>query len=155
MEFNIISVGNKPPKWLDAGIQEYQNRLRRPWQLNFINIDATKKKRANKISLIEQEGSMILESIPNGSAIICLDERGQNLSTLQLLEKINNFSLRYSKFSFIIGGADGIDKSCLEKADLTLSLSKLTLPHQMVKLIVTEQIYRLWSLDNNHPYHRN
>lgn len=156
MEFNIVSLGNKPPSWIDTGIKEYQGRLRRPWQLKFINLESSvKKKKSTKLSLIEQEGMAILEAIPKNSALVCLDEKGKNLTTYDLAEKVNKLSLQYSKFTFVIGGADGLDRSCLEKSDLVWSLSNLTLPHQMVKLMVTEQIYRLWSLDNNHPYHRS
>jgi|SaaInlStandDraft_7_1057024.scaffolds.fasta_scaffold00522_2 23S rRNA (pseudouridine1915-N3)-methyltransferase len=155
MEFNIVSIGNKPPKWLVTGIQEYQNRFRYPWQINFINLSSTKKNKNIKASLIEQEGILTLEAIPKGSAIICLDERGTPFTTLELFKQIEKLAMNYNKFAVIIGGADGIAKSCLEKSNLTWSLSNLTLPHQVVKLMVTEQLYRLWSLANNHPYHRN
>ena len=155
MHFDIVSVCNKPPTWLDTGIKEYINRLRQPWQLNLIDIPPPKKKNSSTVSLIDQEGQAILDSVPNNSALICLDERGKSLSTMELHEYIQQLTMSYSKFTFIIGGADGLSKNCIAKSNLTWSLSKLTLPHQVVKLMVCEQVYRIWSLANNHPYHRS
>lgn len=154
MELNIISVGNSPPDWVQTGINDYKQRFRKPWQLNFIDINTNKKNKNNKNSIIDIEGEKIIQSLPKSSAFICLDEKGKSITTKEFSSLIDKLSLSYSKVSFAIGGSDGIAPLCLNKANFVLSLGRLTLPHQVAKLLLVEQLYRVWSILHKHPYHR-
>ena len=103
----------------------------------------------------EDEAKFLLGSIPHGAKVVVLDERGENLKSLELAAKIENWlSAGCSEICFLIGGADGHLQSTRDKADLLLSFGKLTLPHMLMRAVLTEQIYRIQTIINHHPYHR-
>ena len=97
----------------------------------------------------------MLAAAPKNDLIIALDEHGKEWSTLELAKKLNTWHDEQQNASLLIGGADGLSKDCLQNASIIWSLSKLTLPHQLVRIFIAEQIYRAWSIINRHPYHRN
>ena len=155
MRFNIIALGNKMPKWIELGFQEYAKRFTKENPLNLIEIPIQKRTASRAVSrLIDEEGQRIINALPPKSVTIALDERGKLWSTQELAAEILNFQRTTSSLNFIIGGPDGLSKDCLAKADLRLSLSKLTLPHPIVRILLIEQLYRALSILNNHPYHR-
>ena len=101
------------------------------------------------------EAEILLNNVPNGAKIIALDEKGKEFSSVDFAEKLKNFAnLGDSNLAFIIGGADGLSEELKRKADLILSFSKMTFPHMMIRAFLTEQIYRAYTIINNHPYHR-
>jgi 23S rRNA (pseudouridine1915-N3)-methyltransferase len=125
------------------------------YQINLIEIPAIKRTKSIDVKkIIKLESRELLAAIPKSHLIIALDEHGKEWTTLELAKKIDTFHNERQNISFLIGGPDGLSIDCLQKAHLVWSLSKLTLPHQLVKVFVMEQIYRAWSIINKHPYHR-
>lgn len=152
----IITVGHKMPKWISLGFLEYQKRLGKPFQLELIELPSKSfcdSWPADKIKGFEAE--LILDKIPPQEYCIALDVQGSMLSTEALSQKIPIWQSQSLNLHFIIGGREGLADSCLKRADFKWSLSALTFPHQMVKLILAEQLYRAVSLINQHPYHRS
>ena len=131
------------PAWISSGFAEYTHRIPRDYQINLIETSVLKK------------GVSLLSKVPKYNLIVALDEHGIEWSTMELTSKIRTWHDEQQDISFLIGGPDGLAPDCLQKAQIVWSLSKLTLPHQLVKIFIVEQIYRAWSIINKHPYHRN
>ena len=144
------------PTWIGSGFFEYAKRLPKNYQLNLIEIPALKRTKSTNVKqIIEEEGLQLLATAPKNTLIIALDEHGKEWTTLELTKKLDTWHNEQQDISLLIGGPDGLSSDCLRKAQATWSLSKLTLPHQLVKIFIAEQIYRAWSIINKHPYHRN
>ncbi len=143
------------PDWVKAGYQEYAVRLPRECALNLIEIPAGKRgSNADLPRIIRTEGERLLAAIPSGSCVIALDERGREWSTAELAERLAGWLPEGRDLSLLIGGPDGLDAPCRDRAEHLWSLSRLTLPHPLVRIVVAEQLYRAWSLLHHHPYHR-
>lgn len=156
MQFHLITVGNRMPTWVSKGFQEYQKRLSSACKLNLISITSSKRtKHSNNLQLLTKEEEKILTAIPKKSRVIALDEKGILLSTKQLAQKLKQWQLEKPDITLLIGGPDGLGKRCLNQAEYSWSLSPLTLPHPLVRIIVAEQLYRAWTLLKGHPYHRD
>jgi 23S rRNA (pseudouridine1915-N3)-methyltransferase len=156
MQIYLIAVGKNLPQWIEQGFSEYAKRLPANFKLNLIEISAQKRsKNSNVAQILAQESSRILEAIPAKSLIVALDERGTILSTPKLAMKLQNWQENFQSISLLIGGPDGLSKTCLDRASFQWSLSELTLPHHLVRIVVAEQLYRAWSILQNHPYHRD
>jgi len=140
------------PDWVQHGVGEYQKRLPKQWQfkLNEINQAGLNSAALNR----SKESSAILGSIPSKAHIVALDNRGQSWSTEKLAAQLQLWQELGKPVSLLIGGPDGLDQNCIERANQLWSLSPLTFPHPLVRVIVVEQLYRAHSLLNNHPYHR-
>lgn len=155
MLIHLIAVGTKCTQWAEMGFQDYQKRLPIECKLNLITIPLSKRSKNSEIPKhIAEEEKKILAAIPKRSRIIALDVRGQMWNTQQLAQALQEWQLERQAISLLIGGPDGLGDSCIKKAERIWSLSPLTLPHALVRIIVAEQLYRAWSLLNNHPYHR-
>jgi 23S rRNA (pseudouridine1915-N3)-methyltransferase len=155
MQINLIAVGKRMPKWVELGYQEYAERLPNDYKLNLIEINLIKRTKAADISrIIQQEGDAILAAIPKNNFIIALSEKGEQLNTLELASQLQHWHDQPQNISLLIGGPDGLSQNCLKNAQKNWSLSKLTFPHPLVRIIVAEQIYRAWSVTQHHPYHR-
>lgn len=152
MKIKIISVGNAPPKWVKDEITKYISRLDGCFKIELIEIKSDKnlKSKEHKKS---QEARKIKKFI-NNDFIISLDESGTSCSSKNLSKNLNNWMQKFPKIVFIIGGADGLDKELLKNSNWIWSFSKLTLPHNLVKIILLEQLYRSSTILNKHPYHR-
>lgn len=144
----IITIGHKMPGWIAEGFTDYQKRLSKPWSLELIELPG---------KTTAQEGRLILEKLPTQAFCVALDVKGQTLSTEALAQKLEQWQLDMDSkdICFVIGGAEGLDKSVLKRANFVWSLSTLTFPHQLVKVILAEQLYRGVSILNGHPYHRS
>ncbi|MCX7189040.1 MAG: 23S rRNA (pseudouridine(1915)-N(3))-methyltransferase RlmH [Methylotenera sp.] len=154
MKLRIISVGHKMPNWVEAACIEYTKRMPREISVEIIDIKPEKRAAGNSTENIQLiEAKRILEAIGKDYCI-ALDERGSEVTTLQLADKLKDWQLSGRDVALIIGGADGLHSTVKQKADWLWGLSKLTLPHAMVRVILTEQLYRAHSVINNHPYHR-
>lgn len=155
MMLYLIAVGSKCTQWAETGFQDYQKRLPTECKLNLITIPLSKRSKNSEISkhIVEEEKRM-LAAIPKRSRIIALDVQGQMLNTQQLAKTLQQWQLDRQDVSLLIGGPDGLGETCINKAERIWSLSTLTLPHALVRIVVAEQLYRAWSLLNNHPYHR-
>ncbi len=143
------------PDWITSGFNEFNKRLPRELKLNLIELSPAKRgKTASAGKIIEDETKRIRAAIPAGSVLIVLDEHGKQLTSPQLAKKLESWSRQGCDLSFIIGGADGLADDLKKSADMLWSLSELTLPHALVRIVLAEQIYRAWTIMNNHPYHR-
>jgi 23S rRNA (pseudouridine1915-N3)-methyltransferase len=155
MKINLIAIGNKMPSWVTTGFNEYQRRLTQDCILNLHEITAIKRGKQTDLNKIcEAEGSKIISSIPNGNYVIALEIKGKNWSTKQLSQQMSQWMSSGQDISLLIGGPEGLSQACRDKASQLWSLSSLTLPHPLVRIIVAEQLYRAWSILKNHPYHR-
>jgi 23S rRNA (pseudouridine1915-N3)-methyltransferase len=155
MHIDLICIGQKMPSWVKSGFNEYAKRLPPTCRLNLIEIPLRKRtKNANLARLQHQEGEQMLAAIAQGAYVIALDERGQMSNSPQLAEQLAHWMQEHSTVALLVGGPEGLSAACLQRAQQRWSLSALTLPHQLVRIIVAEQLYRAWSLLNNHPYHR-
>lgn len=156
MRIQLIAIGQKMPAWVNTGVQEYAKRLPREWAFQLQEVAAVKRgKGADVARLTEQEGRRQLDVVAAHARVIALDECGQSWSTRQLAEQLEDWQQQASSVALLIGGADGLAEACLQKAQQRWSLSALTLPHAMVRVVVVEQLYRAWSINARHPYHRS
>lgn len=155
MKIRILAVGQKMPKWVQQTYAEYNQRLSKSQQLELIEIAPEHRaKTTNRHKAMEAEGKRILSALKANEKIVLLDEYGKSISTKFLAKAINNWQLEGDDIAIIIGGADGVSDEVKNKATSKWSLSQLTFPHPLVRVIVAEQIYRAYSLIANHPYHR-
>lgn len=155
MHIDLICMGQKMPTWIKTGFDEYAKRFPANCRLNLLEITLRKRtKNADLIRLQHQEGEQMLAAIAKSAYVIALDERGQNWNTIQLADQLSQWMREYNTVALLVGGPEGLASACQKRAQQRWSLSALTLPHQLVRVIVAEQLYRAWSLLNNHPYHR-
>lgn len=155
MIINLIAVGTRITLWADNGFKDYQKRLPPECKLKLVQIPLSKRTKNSRISQhIEEEEKKILAAIPKKSRVIALDVMGQMWNTQQLAQSLQQWQLERQDISLLIGGPDGLGSTCLSKAERIWSLSALTLPHALVRILVAEQLYRAWSLLQGHPYHR-
>ena len=145
MKIHILAIGKcKHGSPEDLLIKEYQKRL--SWDLVF-------KEKDNDIQ--EKEAEFLLKNIPNNAKVVVLDERGENMKSLDFAKRIGDWQLSgVSDICFLIGGADGHTDAVRQRADLLLSFGKLTMPHMLIRVVLTEQIYRAQTILTGHPYHR-
>lgn len=155
MQIHLISIGSSMPAWVSQGFEEYARRLPRECRLVLKEISPSKRgKNADVARLTEEEGEKMLAAVPKGGRVVTLDLGGKLLDTAALSKKIADWQMSGQDIALLIGGADGLSQACRNAAVESWSLSPLTFPHPLVRVIVAEQIYRGWSLLNNHPYHR-
>jgi len=149
----IISIGSQPSKEINNLIDSYSHKISTYSKIEWINLQLKSKDKNIKIKK-ELESQNILSKIDSNAFVISLDEKGQTFSSVEMSQQLEKIMLNHSNINFIIGGADGLDQAVLDKSNLVMSLSNLTLPHQLVKVFLIEQIYRSYSIINNLPYHR-
>lgn len=142
------------PDWVAAGCAEYLKRMPREMTVEIVEIKPDKRAAGKgALQVQEAESQRILEAAGRDYLVV-LDERGQEVSTLQLAERMQGWQTQGRDTSLVIGGADGLHDSVKTRADWLWSLSRLTLPHGMVRVLLAEQLYRALSVINHHPYHR-
>ncbi len=155
MKLKLLAVGQKMPQWVSDGYQEYARRLPRDCSLNLIEIAPAKRgKTSQPQQWMQEESKRILSQIDASDHVVALDVIGKNWSTPELAENLAIWQQQGGDVSLIIGGPDGLDPACLQRADQRWSLSGLTLPHPLVRVLLAEQLYRAWTILQNHPYHR-
>lgn len=155
MKINLVAVGTKMPNWVTQGYEEYSKRLSKDCQLNLLEISAAKRgKTAQPQQWKQEEGQRILAAIPDNHHVIALEVEGKAWNTNQLAAQMEGWMQNGRDISLMIGGPDGLDSSCLTRANQKWSLSALTLPHPIVRIVLAEQLYRAWTVIQNHPYHR-
>lgn len=154
MKLRILSVGHKMPDWVAQGCNEYLKRMPRELAMEIVEIKPDKRAGGRNAEQVQEaEGKRILE-IAGRDYLVALDESGQEVTTLQLAERMQGWLAGGRGISLVIGGADGLHDDVKQRADWLWSLSKLTLPHGMVRVLLAEQLYRAHSVIQNHPYHR-
>jgi len=155
MRIHIHAIGTRPPSWVVEGYQEYSKRMPRNCQLELHELSLSKRsKNQTNDRARQQESERLLANIGKRNYIVALDERGDHWSTQQLADKLANWMQQGQDVSLLIGGPDGISQTVLEQASVCWSLSRLTLPHALVRIFLAEQLYRATSLLQNHPYHK-
>ena len=155
MHIYLVAVGQKMPAWVNQACDEYLKRLPRELQLTFIEVPLIKRGKNPDIPrTIRDEGKKILQSIPAGCGLVALDVKGTRLSTEKLASTLDNWMQQGRDIAIVIGGPDGLADEILQQAQHRISLSEMTFPHPLVRVIIVEQLYRAWSVLNNHPYHR-
>lgn len=143
------------PAWVNSGYDEFAKRITSNCQLRLIELPMEKRGKNVSISkAMKKEAERILSSVPKGCRLIALDVKGKQLDSESVAQHFSQWLQSGEDICFIIGGPDGWDPSCLSKADSIWSLSNLTFPHQLVRIVLAEQLYRAWSIYQNHPYHR-
>jgi len=154
VKLRLIAVGVKSPDWVRAGFDDYVRRIPGPGRLELLEIPAADRKGWPVARVLAEEGARVLAKVGPGDHVVALDVGGRACSTENLSRKLDDWRMRGNDVNFLIGGADGLHGSCLERADEAMSLSALTFPHQLVRVILAEQLYRAWTLQHGHPYHR-
>ncbi len=155
MKIHLIAVGKKMPEWINTGYSEFSKRMPPELQINLIEITPSTRNKSTSIEKnIKEEGERIQSAIPDNSKLIVPDEKGKDFSCIALSKEMESWLPRGEAISIVIGGTDGIDPVIKQQADEKWSLSSLTLPHALVRVVVAEQLYRAWSILKGHPYHR-
>lgn len=155
MNLRILAAGNRMPAWVDRGVDEYTVRLPRSCPLSLIDIPLSRRtKSRHPADAVSREGRRMLGRIPDNDGVIALDVGGQKLSTDALAARFSDWLHDGRDRTFLIGGPDGLAPDCLERADWRWSVSPLTLPHGLVRVVVAEALYRAFTVMNGHPYHR-
>ena len=159
MRLLILAVGHKMPAWVSTGFEEYARRMPRDTPVQLVEISPQPRgggaKAPRQIErLLKLEAQRLRSALPAGAICVALDEHGQTASTQDLTRMVEGWRREGTDVAFLIGGADGLDAELKRSARLMLSLSAMTLPHQLVRVLLAEQLYRAASLLQGHPYHR-
>lgn len=155
MRIRLIAIGTRMPDWIEAGYADYAGRLPRELKLELVELPVEHRgKNADIARLRDAEGSALLRAAGSEARIIAFDEHGNQPDTVGWSKALERWQQDGRDVALLIGGPDGHAPAVLAKAEAKWSLSKLTFPHALVRVIVAEQLYRAWSLLNHHPYHR-
>jgi 23S rRNA (pseudouridine1915-N3)-methyltransferase len=155
VKINIIAIGGKMPDWVEMASQDFIKRLPAEIQINSILIPLIKRGKNPDIKrIVRDESRKLIAALPKNSLLVVLDVLGKPVTTRKMSSMLESWLQQGQDVSIIIGGPDGVSDELLSQAPLKLSLSELTFPHPLVRVILIEQIYRAWSILNNHPYHR-
>jgi len=155
MQINLIAVGTRMPAWVNDGYHEYARRMPRECRMALTEIPPGQRSKAQPVErAIQEEGRRMLAALAERERVIALDVRGRSWSTEQLAGEMRDWLQDGNDISLLVGGPDGLAADCLARAGQRWSLSPLTLPHPLVRVLLAEQLYRAWSLVNGHPYHR-
>ncbi|WP_086481322.1 23S rRNA (pseudouridine(1915)-N(3))-methyltransferase RlmH [Oceanospirillum sanctuarii] len=155
MKIKLIAVGTKMPKWVEQGYDEYAKRLPREFSLELIEIaPGNRGKNADIERAIRKEGELMMSKISPSDHVVALEVLGKPWSTEQLAKEAEGWQMLGSDVCLLVGGPEGLAPECKQRANQQWSLSPLTLPHPMVRILLAEQVYRAWSVIQGHPYHR-
>jgi 23S rRNA (pseudouridine1915-N3)-methyltransferase len=158
MQLVIVAVGHKMPAWIESGFAEYTKRMPPELRIELREVKPEARSSSNNAAtMMQREAARIdavLGSLSKQLRIVALDERGKDWTTVQLADQLTGWQREGGDVAFLIGGADGLDPALKARAQTLVRLSSLTLPHGMVRVLLAEQLYRAWSVTQNHPYHR-
>jgi 23S rRNA (pseudouridine1915-N3)-methyltransferase len=155
MRLRLICVGQKMPGWVSAGYNEYARRMPPELSLDLVEIPlAHRGKKPDTARLMQRESDAILAAAGQKDHVVALEVGGRPWSTEKLASQLEHWQQDGRDVSFLVGGPDGLANACRERAAQQWSLSPLTLPHPLVRIVLAEQLYRAWSITRNHPYHR-
>lgn len=155
LEITLIAMGNKMPSWVTDASQEFIKRLSEAFKLNLIEIPLLRRGHAHDLArVLEKEAARLHAAIPSNAHLIALDLGGKTFSSEKLAVHLNHLQEITGHICFVIGGPEGLPKSCLNQSRERWSLSTLTLPHPLARVVLLEAMYRAWSILTNHPYHK-
>ncbi len=156
MHIRLIAVGDRQPSWVEAACDTYAGRLPREWRFRVDSLPLARRSRNDKSDKPRQvEGERILARVAADEQVVLLDERGKQMTSPGLAKRLTDWQADGRDLCFVIGGPDGVSDACQARANFVWSLSRLTLPHGLARVLVAEQLYRAWSLQAGHPYHRD
>jgi 23S rRNA (pseudouridine1915-N3)-methyltransferase len=156
MHIRLIAVGDRQPAWVDEACAAYSARFPREWKFRVEAVGTARRGRNDSSGAArEDEGRRILARIGAVERVVLLDEQGSQLRSRQLAGRLVDWQAEGRDLCFVIGGPDGVAAACRERADFVWSLSNLTLPHGLARVLFVEQMYRAWTLSTGHPYHRD
>ncbi|HZZ94165.1 MAG TPA: 23S rRNA (pseudouridine(1915)-N(3))-methyltransferase RlmH [Usitatibacter sp.] len=155
MRVSILSVGHKMPAWIQKGFEEYTRRMPPEIRVELVELKPDDRSTGKTLArAMQAEGERMLAAVPDKATLLALDEKGRAVSTQGLSVMLADWMRDGSHPTFAIGGADGLDAAVKDRADKLISLSALTLPHGLVRVLLAEQLYRAWTILARHPYHR-
>jgi len=155
VHIHLIAVGQKLPAWVYQACDEYIKRLPRELKLQTIEVPLIRRGKNPDIKRIRRDESRkLMQAIPSGCTLVALDVKGKRVTTEKLAATLEQWMQQGKDMAIVIGGPDGLSDVLLQQAEHRLSLSDMTFPHPLVRIIIVEQLYRAWSILNNHPYHR-
>ncbi|MAZ69438.1 23S rRNA (pseudouridine(1915)-N(3))-methyltransferase RlmH [Porticoccus sp.] len=155
MRLRILAIGTKMPDWVESGCNEYLKRLPPELRIEVLELPLGKRGKGADIQrAILREGEAMLKAIGERDQVIALEVQGKSWSTGDLAVNLQHWQGSGDNVSLLVGGPDGLAPTCLARADSRWSLSPLTLPHPLVRVLLAEQLYRAWSINAGHPYHR-
>jgi len=156
VHIRLLAVGDRQPSWVDDAFGIYTERFPREWKFQLDTIATVRRNKNDKSrQAMEAEGELITAKLNQTEQVVLLDERGKQLTSKSLASKLSDWQSDGRDLCFVIGGPDGVSDSVRQRADMMWSLSQLTLPHGMARALLSEQLYRAWSLQTGHPYHRD
>jgi len=153
MRLRIVAAGTRMPAWVQTGFEEYRRRLPRDCSLELREVPLVRRG-ADTARAVAEEGAALLSAVAGEERVIALEVGGSALSTEDVAERMRGWDRHGERIAFLIGGPDGLAAACRERAREQWSLSRMTLPHPLVRIVLAEQLYRGWSLLAGHPYHR-
>jgi len=155
MKIQVLAIGQKMPDWVLQAVEEYTRRMPQHARVDFRELAAEHRgKNADIRRIMEREGERLLEALPRDAYVIALDRTGKQLGTLDWAEQMKGWMSGGRDIAILIGGPDGLPAQVLQRSDAVWSLSQLTFAHPLVRVLLAEQLYRAWSVTENHPYHR-
>jgi 23S rRNA (pseudouridine1915-N3)-methyltransferase len=154
MKLLVVAVGQRVPDWAQAAWDDYAKRMPPELRLELKAVKTEPRASKTTATLLAAERERIETAIPKGTRIVALDERGTALTTVALAARLKEWQLGADDVALVIGGPDGLEPSFRQAAHERIRLSDLTLPHAMVRVLLAEQLYRAWSINAGHPYHR-
>lgn len=155
MRITILAVGHRAPGWIQEGFNEYAKRMPPEARVELVEVKPEERGAGRSTDKAKGvEGERILAALPQGATLLALDERGKAVTTQGMSVMLSDWMRDGSSPAFAIGGADGLSDAVKERAAKLISLSALTLPHALVRVVLAEQLYRAWSILARHPYHR-
>ncbi len=156
MHLTALAIGTRMPSWVEEGVATYTKRLPGHIVFRFQELPAAQRSSGSDVAKQKaKEGERLIKALREPGYCVALDERGKSWTSVELAGQLDNWLGNYSQVAFMIGGADGLADCCIERADRVWSLSALTLPHALVRVLLAEQIYRAWTVLQGHPYHRD
>ena len=155
MKIQLLAAGTKAPDWVRGGVLEYQKRMPHECQLEIKDIPVARRTKTASIDKLKrEEEAKLLQQINKGAHVVAMDRSGTSWSTEKLADKLRLWMSEKPLVQVLIGGPDGLSDGCLDSADECWSLSPLTFPHFLVRIVLAEQFYRAWSITANHPYRK-
>lgn len=154
MHIRLLAVGGRQPGWVDEAFATYASRLPKEWRFELDVLPVAVRRKGESAAAVSREGQAVLGALRKRESLIALDEGGELHDSAALAKRLGRWLSAGRDLCFVIGGPDGLSAECLAQASEQWSLSRLTLPHGLARVVAAEQLYRAWTLQSGHPYHR-
>lgn len=154
MRLRVLAVGGKMPLWVEQGVAEYTRRMPKEISVEWLNVPLAKRGTGSADSYRRQEAEFIQSKLNHDDDLVVLEVQGREISTEKIAKRFAEWQMQGRRVCIAIGGPDGLHQSVLSRASEQWSFGRITLPHPLVRVILAEQLYRAWSLQSGHPYHR-